>query len=159
MITLDLALKMQAYVDGELPAKEATQVARLVSADPEAQALLAELALTRSFMRGNEFDRPVPETREFYWSGISRAIQPGKSAVRSPTRVRAFPWIRIVAALGGAACLALAVFNAKKLGFSFVQHRPPAGAAEEVDNAFESATTITFRSEEEGLTVVWVSID
>ena len=41
-------LELQAYVDGELSAWRASRVRRQIAADPEAQRLVAELAMTKS---------------------------------------------------------------------------------------------------------------
>ena len=67
-------LKLQAYLDGELPESEARGLVDWLAADPEAAALLAELDSTRGALR--EFDEQIklPESRDFYWSKIQRAI-------------------------------------------------------------------------------------
>ena len=50
----DQELQIQAYLDRELSAREVRQVEELLAADREAQALLAELKMTRSALIGNE---------------------------------------------------------------------------------------------------------
>ena len=78
----DLELKLQAWLDGELPAAEAEQVRRLAAADPEAARLLAELQNIKAAFLQNEPTATVPETRPFYWSKIERQIQ--REAARRP---------------------------------------------------------------------------
>ena len=71
----DLELKLQAWLDGELPAAEAEEMRRLAAADTEAAGLLAELQNTKAALLQNEPTVTVPETRAFYWSKIERQIQ------------------------------------------------------------------------------------
>jgi len=68
-------LKLQAYLDGELPEGEARELATGLAQDQEAAALLAELRQTRDAIAGSEQVRALPESREFYWSKIQRAIE------------------------------------------------------------------------------------
>ena len=71
----ELALKLQAFLDGELPEDEAREVSSLLARDADAAALHRELKNTRAAVVN--FERPiqVPETREFYWSKISKEIE------------------------------------------------------------------------------------
>ena len=73
-MNLEFELKLQALLDGELPEREAAEVEARVKADPQAQALLDELRMTTTALRGNELERALPETREFFWSKIERTI-------------------------------------------------------------------------------------
>ena len=50
----DAQLKLQAFLDGELPEAEANEVANWLARDREAVALLAELRNTRKAMVGFE---------------------------------------------------------------------------------------------------------
>ena len=59
----ELQLKLQAYLDGELPEGEAREVAGLLAQDAEARALLAELKNTRAALAGFEADIKLPESR------------------------------------------------------------------------------------------------
>src|SRR6266705_1333510 len=83
----ELQLKLQAYLDGELPDGEARPVAGLLAQDAEARALLAELKNTRAALAGFEADIKLPESREFYWSKIER-----QSAMIEPERKFASPF-------------------------------------------------------------------
>ena len=48
----DLQLKLQAYLDGELPPGEVKGMADLVAQNPDRRAWLAELTHTRSALAG-----------------------------------------------------------------------------------------------------------
>ena len=86
----ELQLKLQAYLDGELPDGEAREAADLLAQDAEARALLAELKNTRAALAGFEADIKLPESREFYWSKIEREIQ-RQSPMIEPERKFASP--------------------------------------------------------------------
>src|SRR2546425_6017069 len=81
-------LKLQAYLDGELPEAEARAVANWLAQDREAVALLGELRNTRQALVGLEVGVTLPESREFFWSKIERDIrpqeQPEPAAGRAP---------------------------------------------------------------------------
>jgi len=74
MINHEKELKLQAYLDGELPADEANAIADLLGRDAGAQALYQELRVAKSLLAGNELERTLSESREFYWSKIQRQI-------------------------------------------------------------------------------------
>ncbi len=86
----ELMLRLQAWVDGELPASEAARVAELVRTDTAAAALAAELRVTRGFLAGNEPQAKLPESREFHWSKIQRAIE---RAEAEPSARESLPWL------------------------------------------------------------------
>ena len=66
MINFNTQIKVQAFLDGELPAAEAREVAALIARDREAAALHTELKNTRRAIAGAEQGITLPETREFY---------------------------------------------------------------------------------------------
>ena len=74
MMNRDFQLKLQAYLDGELPPQETEKVIHSLRTDPEALALHEELKLTKSLLQGNELEIKLGESREFYWSKICREI-------------------------------------------------------------------------------------
>src|SRR5881227_3547902 len=80
-------LKVQAYLDGELPEAEAREVANWLAKDREAVALHAELRNTRQAMVGFEIGVTLPESREFFWSKIEREIQRQEQPARQPQSV------------------------------------------------------------------------
>src|SRR5688500_5789467 len=99
----DLELKLQAYLDGELPDREAREVAAALVSDTEAQQLLAELKTTTSVLRENEPQLTVPESREFYWSKIERAIECGQPEPAQPLMAVWFALRRVIAPVAGLA--------------------------------------------------------
>ena len=66
-------LKLQAFLDGELPEAEASKVANWIAGDGQASALLEELRHTQEALAGFEAGIRLPESREFFWSKIERA--------------------------------------------------------------------------------------
>ena len=61
-------LKLQAFLDGELPEDEAREVVSLIARDEGAKALHAELKHTRQALKSSEANVQLPESREFFWS-------------------------------------------------------------------------------------------
>src|SRR5947208_8623721 len=80
----DAQLKVQAYLDGELPEAEAREVALWLARDGEAVGLLGELRNTRQSLVGFEIGVTLPESREFFWSKIEREIQRQEQPARQP---------------------------------------------------------------------------
>src|SRR5678816_2701142 len=79
-MTQEQQFELQALLDGELSAGEMQRVEGALANDTTAAALLAELKMTKAFVAGNEPVAPVPESREFYWSKIERALEAGARA-------------------------------------------------------------------------------
>ena len=112
----DLELKLQAWLDGELPAAQAEQARRLAAADPKAATLAAELQAIKAAFLNNEETVPVPETREFYWSKIERQIQREEAVGRAPGALWAGRFRRWLAPLAGVAALAAVLVVALNQG-------------------------------------------
>src|SRR5262245_41148479 len=110
----DIQLKLQAYLDGELPAQDAKAVTELLASDGEARALLMELTNTRNAITAHEAEIKVPANREFYWSGIRREIERAeKTAPASAPQVSIFTAIRrMLVPASGVAAVLLAVMLA-----------------------------------------------
>ena len=145
----DTELKIQAWVDGELPASEANRVNRLVAADPEARSLAEGLRTLKAALKGNEPELKVPETREFYWSKIARQIE-REEAVPARASVPWFvQWRRFLMPLAGVAgALALMLFTLSQ----FV----PAPSFDEATDTSSEMEAFTFRDQNAGMTVVWL---
>jgi anti-sigma factor RsiW len=146
----DAQLKLQAYLDGELPERDAREVAKLLAQDQEATLLLGELRNTRQALKGSEALVQLPESREFYWSKIAREIE----RLDRPERVeQKRPFIfrlqRFLVPVTGA--LAVAVF----LGITLLNSSTGTTLGE-TELANEDMGAITFRSESEGMTTVWL---
>lgn len=144
-------MKLQAYIDGELPEGEAREAANRLAADSEAVALLAELRNTRKAIKGFEETIKLPETREFYWSKIEREIQ--RLEVKTePVSIPFSARLRRLL-LPAAACALLAI-----AGFVAVQQIVPTGSSSpQLETASLDPGAITYRDDAQGVTVVWLS--
>ena len=67
-------LKLQAWLDGQMPAHEAAQVADWVETDPEARELVEELQRVKVLLQVGEKPLKVEDSREFYWEQIALRI-------------------------------------------------------------------------------------
>jgi anti-sigma factor RsiW len=147
-------LGVQAWMDGELPPAEAASVATLATSDPQAAALLAELKHTRAALAGNELERAVPASREFYWSRIQRELERLENQPAAPRRpVWLSWWMRFLAPAAIVAVLALVLFTPTFAPSSAHRTVHPA----EIESPLDDVSVLTFRSEAERMTVVWVN--
>jgi len=141
-------LRLQAYLDNEVSSSEARQIGSWIARDPEAKALCEELQATKSLLvPDNELPVNVPDSREFYWSKIQKAIErteqePARSHAPRPW------WIRLLAPAAGAALLAIFVFTS----VSTNPHRIAHQERSDLENG-----TLTFHSRDNGMTLVWIS--
>lgn len=152
-MNVDVGIKLQAYLDGELTGREAQQVTALIESDAEARALFSELQQTRTWLKGNEPEFRLPESREFFWSKIERQIEQLETA---PTQSQTPAWMlflrRRMAAVGGlTVAAALVVFAAVQMNVI------SPGLLEEIDNPLDDVGTFSFRSESQNMTLVWIS--
>ena len=157
MINHETELKLQAYLDGELPDADAKGIADLLERDAGAEALYQQLRIAWSLLFGNELERKLPEPPEFYWSKIRRQIERLEStqadglAQPAPSRW----WTRFLAPAGVLA--ALAVFVAVALlnpedGGNFLA----LDDSHDIETPLEETSSFSFRSEAAAMTVVWV---
>jgi anti-sigma-K factor RskA len=148
----ELALKYQAFVDGELSESEAGRVARSLEADADARALVAELRNSKAMLSGNEPEVTLPESREFYWGKIHRQIEcmerEPAGAPEGRWRAMLAGWRRFVAPLAGVAVITF-------LGMVAVRfYSPePVDYLAEIENLSEESTAYSFRSG--NMFVVW----
>lgn len=147
----DQQLKLQAFLDGELPEVEAREVANWIASAPDAAALHAELKNTRQAVDGFEADIKLPESREFYWSKIEREIQ--KLEKREPARPATTPlawlWRLLIPASAFAVVAMTAMIAVKNIG----GHTP----STQLQTALADSGAFTYRDQQEGMTVVWLS--
>jgi anti-sigma factor RsiW len=149
-------LKLQAYLDGELPAAESAEVQDCVARDADARSLLAELTNTSAALEGHEANITLPESREFYWSKIQREIERAES--QAPPTVRpviGISWVswlrRQFAPVAGVASLAMV------LGLLLL--RPSTGPVSDsgvIELASDDMGSHTFRDQDQHITVVWL---
>lgn len=151
-------LNLQAYLDGELPAGEARDVAEWLARDRDAQALFAELKATRTALRENEPIMSLPESREFFWSKIERAVTAAEAA--APERVGVPLLAQLRRFLAPFAGVALVVF----LGVLSMNRYNTPGTTDpvvhhlaEVESLSDSVSSFSFRSQSENMFVVWLS--
>ena len=142
-------LKLQSFLDGELPEGEAREVANWVARDKEATALLAELRNTRQALAGAEPVMTLPESREFFWSKVRREIE-RQEGQRSVTEVRKpsllARWRRFIVSAGAAAAVILV---------ALIAVGPGAPAESEASMADPGA--FTYRDYKAQATLVWLS--
>jgi anti-sigma factor RsiW len=148
METKDI-LNLQAYVDGEVGAAQKRRLEALIASDAAARQWVEELRFTRDAVRGNEPEILCPESREFYWSKIAREIERGeRQPMVSARHIPAWVW-RYLSPLAGVAALAvmLVVLN---------RGASPGDTAETGEAGLPEASSVVFRSQAEGMTVVWL---
>lgn len=145
---MDSQLKLQAFLDGELPEAEARAVAEELARDPQGAALLAELRQTGQALAQYEPSLRLPESREFYWSKIQREIERQSTAqsprsVSVPWRVR---WLRFLAPATTVAALAVVALLVLRFqspsDTQFAQTNPDA---------------MTYRDYDAKATLIWLS--
>ena len=144
-------MRLQAYLDSEVSSAEGREVASWIARDSEAKALYEELKATKTLLAPeNELPVTVPDSREFYWSKIAREIE---RVEREPAREDSPRpwWIRILAPVAGAAALAVILFTS-------ISTNPHVTAVHQERSDLENGT-ITFRSRDNSMTLVWISSD
>src|SRR3954466_179364 len=152
----DQELKIQAYLDGELNEGEARQVEQLLASDVQAKDLAAELRITASYLKGNESQIALPETREFYWSKIAREIERQETVPAETPRLPFWvAWRRFIAPLAGVAAVTMLALVAMQFGGLGLDEGPN-GHLAEIENLSEHASSLSFRSQKENMFVVWV---
>jgi anti-sigma factor RsiW len=154
----DQLLKLQAWVDGELPEGEARAVAALIETNPEARAVVAELRMTHAFIGGNEPETALPESREFYWSKIQRAIE-REAATTTTTTPDTVSWVavlrRYLTPVSGLALIAFLSVLSLNL-FQRPGAEDPLQHLVEVENLSEHVGSISYKSQAENMFVVYL---
>jgi len=144
-------IKLQAYLDGELPAAEAAEVKAMLEQDAEGRGLLEELRGTRAALAGNEMPRALPESREFFWSKIEREIERQEAKPAAPPRQSWYAWLqRHVMPVSG---MALAV---GLVGVFALRSGSPNSQLGEMEVASDDMSSYTFRDQQEKMTMVWL---
>ena len=143
-------LKLQAYLDGELPEREAHEMANRIGRDQEAAALLTELRQTRQAVAGFEQGIQLPETREFYWSKIKGQIARLEPAAQAqPAGVPVL--VRLRRYLVPAAGLALLVIA------GLVATQGPSQEGGPIETALADPGAMIYHDYSAGATFVWLS--
>ena len=144
----DLELKVQAWLDGELPDQEARRIGEWVAGNAEASALAEELGCIRKAMFRNEAAGALGEGREFYWSKIQRQIQREAGRTRPTDDLPWYArWRKYMAPLAGAAALACVLLMA-------IGQRAP--TFDEISSTSEAMDAVTFHDQSAQMTVIWL---
>jgi anti-sigma factor RsiW len=147
-------IKLQAFLDGELPAGEAAEVRQWLERDCEARELLEELKNTGAALAGHEAAIKLPETREFFWSKIRRELerQERQEAAREPARKSFWArWVwRGLVPAGSLAAAFLIALHFSGTGAEVAEFAP------ELELASDDMGAYTFRNQEDGLTTIWL---
>ena len=143
----EFQLRLQSYLDGELSPAEAGAVETVLARDAEARALLAELRQTSSALAVFEADQKLPESREFYWSKIQRALAHADQPRTTTSRDGVPWWRRILIPAGGFAALVIAALLAFR----------PGSVSPQIETYLADSGALTYRDEAEKMTVVWLS--
>jgi hypothetical protein len=155
----EMQLKLQAWADGELSGTDATQAADYARQNAEAGALASELRMTRAFLAGNEPERQVPESRDFYWSKIRREIErQDPDAAAAPTGNSSPFWAglrRFIAPVSGfALVMFVALLSVKFFGPAALDDST--AQLVEVENLSEDMSSISYRSQADNMFVVYL---
>jgi anti-sigma factor RsiW len=157
-MNLEQELKLQSFLDGELPEREAREILAWTQRDSAAASSLAELKNTRSAMTKSEPHLSVPESREFFWSKIEREIQ------RLEPRENFKPSVSIFASLRRFLLPASAMATVAIAGMLVHFHVPKTvveNTAEAdvttVETTLANSDATTYRDANEGTTLVWFS--
>lgn len=145
-------LKLQAFLDGELPERDAREVAAWLARDAEAADLLGELRNTRKALKDFEPEVKLPESREFYWSKIQREIQ-RLEPLEAPSKGVSLLTVlrRVLVPLGAAAVLAVAGV------LTYRQFGGQGAAPVQVHALLADVGAFTYRDQSQGMTVIWLS--
>lgn len=152
-------LKVQAYLDGELSPHAARQVESLLRHDREAKRLYASLKETRKILRKNEGPVALPVSGDYYWSRIEQRMMtlglPSAPAHAWWPPVwawlaRRWKWLAPAAAAGAL----LLLMSPAKVSWP----HPIDLTGLEVESEYADANVVTFQSEADDITVVWVDI-
>jgi anti-sigma factor RsiW len=144
----ELELKVQAWLDGELPDHEARRMGEWIARDSEAAALAAELGCVKQAMFRQEATGTLGESREFYWSKIQGQIQRQASVRRNDGLPWYARWRKYMAPLAGVATLACLLVVA------VVRNGSP--AFDEISSTGEGMEAVTFHDQAAQMTVVWL---
>jgi anti-sigma factor RsiW len=163
----NLQQQLEAWVDGELPRREAGRMDTLVTRDPEARAFVENLREFRRCLREHEPAPVLPESRDFYWSRIRRGIE-AETATPKPAdparhRVRWLGWLIPVGAVAAAFVIALLPGGPHPGALQSGPTRSNGPAVEGkamvghvVESPVPGMDSLTFYSARDSITVVWV---
>ena len=156
----EIQLKIQSLVDGELTGREAKEWRSRLETDAGLKELDARLTAMRGLMTGAELPRTLPESGDFHWSQISKAIEREERQAKRLARPAsgAKRLLRWMVPMAGAACLLLLLTlqqtTQPELGISL-------GSDHELELSIDDLDVMTFNTGDDAMSVVWLdySID
>lgn len=144
-------LKLQSFLDGELPENDRRQVADWLERDPEAAALSAELGHTCAALADFEKEIKLPESRDFYWSKIRRDIERQQTPAPLPAPT---PWFyrlrRFLVPATGLAVIALVTLTVTRDAGNGTKESS-------AETALQDSGAFTYHDYSAGATLVWLS--
>lgn len=155
----DTQLKLMAYVDGELPANEVAAIEAMLKTDQAAADLVGELRWATEAISGNEMEIKVPESREFYWSKISKAIefeekQAERVAQATPSQKW---WYKLLMPVAGMAAVVLAFTFVNPGQQGAAEGDAFQGAAPVLEDGASDMNVYEYYDEREKMNVIWVT--
>jgi len=151
-------LKLQAFLDGELPARERRDMAAWIEGDSEARRLLAGLKSVQETMAIAEPSVIVPDSREFYWSKIQREIERCEREQSTPaSRFNWHRWLWPVSAM--AACFIVIILSRPAAAPETTASIAIVVDTPVVETVQPDTAAATYRDESDGTTLVWFSTD
>jgi anti-sigma factor RsiW len=148
-MTEEQQLKIQSFLDGELPEAEAREMASWIARDADAKAMHAELKNTRKAIKASEVNVQLPESREFFWSKIQRDIERLEPARESKPHFSIFDSLRRL--LVPVSALAVVVIS----GFMAYNQLSPEHPTE-AEMAMADSSAFTYHDYSAGTTLVWL---
>ena len=148
-------LRVQALVDGEITGREAEELRACIEGDDALRELHARLTAVRGLMAGAELQRTLPESGDFHWSQISKAIEHEERQAKHLARpASGTNWLlRWVLPLAGVACLMLLLTlqqtTRPDLGISL-------GSDHELELSIDDLDVMTFNTMDDTMSVVWL---
>ena len=165
-----LAIRIQAHLDGELSQDASKQLLTELESNAEAMELLKAFQAESSLLSSvTEKEHSLPVAHSYFWKGIADEIAPDAvSSIHASTGPVVEPWKRWLSWLlpaAGAACVALVAIMqgltpgsiGSKSGDGDRSKLRRAPSFHEIDSRQQNAGFISFRSESEGVSVVWIS--
>lgn len=163
------AIQIQAYIDGELSPEDTLQLLAQFESDPEAHQFCEALKFEKSLLTEmGEKNHELPVAHSYFWKGIASSIQSEealKVVPMTPAPTKGVPqWLSWLIPVGITACIAIVAVQSDFLGSVMDGIRSTGKKAarrapsfHEIDSQQKNAGFISFRSESEGVSVVWIS--
>jgi len=151
----EIQLKIQSLVDGELTGREAKEWRSRLETDAGLKELHARLTAMRGLMTGAELPRTLPESGDFHWSQISKAIEREERQAKRLARPAsgAKRLLRWMVPMAGAACLLLLLTlqqtTQPDLSISL-------GSDHELELSIDDLDVMTFNTGDDNMSIVWL---